>query len=160
MLTKKQWITEFLNSLEFEIQILKNAALATREAATNEESKPENQYDTRALEASYLAGAQAKRVNEIEALIQQFHTLKFKSFHSEDPIELTAIVDVNLDGKKRKFLVMPLGGGFSAQIDGESVQIVTPNSAMGEAIMGLSVGDSAEFEISGRPRTGLILNVQ
>ena len=36
------------------------------EAATNEESKAENKYDTRGLEASYMAQAQSLRVSELK----------------------------------------------------------------------------------------------
>ncbi len=62
--------------------ILKEAALATYEAATHEESKPENEYDTRGLEASYLAGAQAKRTAEIEELLIILKHLDVKKIHS------------------------------------------------------------------------------
>lgn len=159
MLDKKQWIKAFITSLEKEIQLLKGAAIATLDAATNEESKPENQYDTRALEASYLAGAQAKRVNEIETVIQLFHTMNFKNFAPADPIDLTALVELKVDGKRGRYLVMPSGGGISAAIAEESTQIVTPISAMGEAIMGLGAGDMAEFEIGQRARSCEILSV-
>ncbi len=160
MIDKKQWISAFVKTLEAEIQVLKTAALATLEAATNEESKPENEYDTRALEAGYLAGAQAKRVNEIEAVIQQFHTLNFKNFASHEAIALTALVELKLDGKLGRFLVLPSGGGLSSKIGHESIQILTPVSAMGESIMGLEVGDVAEFEIGERARTCEIISVQ
>ncbi len=159
MTDKKQWLAAFLKFLESEIQLLKTAAIATYDAATNEESKPENQYDTRALEASYLAGAQAKRVNEIEVVIQLFHTLNFKNFSAHEAIALTALVELKVDGKRGRFLVMPNGGGISCEIAHETTQIVTPSSAMGEAIMGLEVGDVAEFEIGQRVRLCEILSV-
>src|SRR5690606_41710128 len=40
------------------------AAQATREDATHEDNKAENKYDTRGLEASYLAEAQARQAEE------------------------------------------------------------------------------------------------
>ena len=43
---------------------------AARDEATASESRPENQYDTRALEASYLAAGQGQRLAELKALRQ------------------------------------------------------------------------------------------
>jgi hypothetical protein len=156
---KKSLITTFVKILEDEITVLTAAALATRDAATNEESKPENQYDTRALEASYLAGAQAKRVFEINEVITLFHTSKFIEFTAADPVALTALVTLKLDGKKSTVLMMPKGGGVSCSIAGETVQIVTPSSALGEAIIGLTAGSVAEFEIGPHVRECEIVSV-
>ena len=63
---KRKIIEAIRRQLEKDLNVLKEAALIAYEAATNEESKPENEYDTRALEASYIAGAQAKRAGELE----------------------------------------------------------------------------------------------
>lgn len=66
---KKKLIELICAQLEKDLQTAIAAAVATYEAATHEESKPENEYDTRGLEASYLAGAQSKRAGEIEELL-------------------------------------------------------------------------------------------
>ncbi len=158
-MTKKDLISLFIKSLESEIAVLKAAALATHDAATNEESRPENQYDTRALEASYLAGAQAKRVNEIEEVILLFRNLNFKEYLLEEPIDLTALVTVKLDGKKSLLLMMPKGGGINCLVSGENVQIVTPNSILGETLMGLCAGDIADFEVGERVKICEVLSV-
>ena len=68
-INKKELIQKLILSLEEELLALKTAAQATYQAATHEESKPENEYDTFALEASYLAGAQAKRAGQIDEII-------------------------------------------------------------------------------------------
>jgi transcription elongation GreA/GreB family factor len=156
---KKELIAIFTARLEEDAQILKEAARATAEAATNEESKPENQYDTRALEASYLAGAQAHRVREISEVIGLFRTLTFKDFTDSDKVQSTALVSILLDGKKNRLLVMPKGGGVSLQYEKETVQIVTPASSLGETILGMSVGDSAEFEVGSKVRTVEVLSI-
>ena len=43
-----------LMRLRADLELLERAAHTAREAATHEESKAENKYDTRGLEASYL----------------------------------------------------------------------------------------------------------
>ena len=158
-MTKKELITEFVKNLEAEMAVLKAAALATHDAATNEESRPENQYDTRALEASYLAGAQAQRVSEIEEVLMLFHNSNFKDFAREEAIAMTALVTLKMDSKTSMLLLMPKGGGISCAVRGETVQIVTPTSVLGETILGLHAGDTAEFEVGDRVRECEIISV-
>lgn len=157
---KKQLIKHFVEQLEKEVEILTAAALATHEAAISEEAKPENQYDTRALEASYLAGAQDKRVAEIREVITLFHKLMFRDFTDNDSVDTTALVKIDLDGKKNTLLVLPKGGGVTLNHDSQRIQIVTPNSALGETIMGLRVGDSAQFEVGNTTRECEILAIE
>jgi hypothetical protein len=158
-MNKKEMIAAFVAYLENEMVLLKAAALATHDAATNEESRPENEYDTRALEASYLAGAQAKRVNEIEEVIVLFRSSQFKEFGPDESISLTALVTLEMGGKKSQVLMMPKGGGISCQVHGKNIQIVTPSSVLGEAIMGLSAGDIADYEVGSRVRECAIVSV-
>lgn len=146
-MNKKELISVFIAHLESELAVLKEAARATADAATNEESRPENEYDTRALEASYLAGAQSKRVVEVMEVLSIFRSISFKEFKPTDSIQATALIDVLLDGKKNRLLMMPKGGGVSLKDGNESVQIVTPTSTLGETILGMNVGDTAEYEV-------------
>lgn len=83
---KKKLVAAICTQLELDLETQKAAALATYEAATGEESKAENEYDTRGLEASYLAGAQAKRVGEIEELLTIYKFVELKKFTAKDVI--------------------------------------------------------------------------
>lgn len=139
---------------------MKEAARAAHEAATHEESKPENEYDTRGLEASYLAGAQAKRALEIEEVLSLFKNSSFKDFAPADKIQSTALVEVDLDGKQNLLLLMPKGGGVRLSFEGRSVQIVTPQSSLGEILLGLKVGETAEFEVGSKLRECEVLSIQ
>jgi hypothetical protein len=159
-MTKKEIIRIFTIQLQEEIEALISAAKATYEDATHEESKPENQYDTRAIEASYLAGAQAKRVGQIREILGQFQNLKFKTFTAADPLESTALVKVAIDGKINTLLLMPQGGGFTLRLEDKVIQIITPGSFLGEAIFGLKVGDEAEYEVGKQNHICKILGVE
>jgi transcription elongation GreA/GreB family factor len=135
--------------LEKDLSILKEAALIAYEAATNEESKPENEYDTRALEASYIAGAQAKRAGDIEELLSLYKYIDVKKFTPTDPIASTALVKIEQHNKKLIVFVMSKGGGMNLKVEGQSVQVVTPSSPLGEALIGLKVDDTALVEVGG-----------
>lgn len=159
-MTKKYLVRVFTIHLQEELAALTAAAKATYEAATHEESKPENEYDTRGLEASYLAGAQAKRVGEIREVLNQFQNLEFKDFAPTDPVLSTALIELTIDGKKNTLLFMPKGGGVTLSIEGQSIQIVTPHSLLGEAILGAKVGDEVEYEAGKRVHVCEILGIR
>lgn len=157
---KTELIQNFVAYLQEELETLTAAAKATYEAATHEESKPENQYDTRALEASYLAGAQAERVAEIRDVLRLFQTLEFKNYSPNDRVLSTALVDVTIDDKKSTLLIMPKGGGITLRLPDRNVQIITPHSLLGEAILGSRVGDEVEYEVADNVHVCEILSVQ
>lgn len=159
-MTKKEIVQVFTRQLEEEIAALTAAAQATYDEATHEESKPENKYDTRGLEASYLAGAQAKRVVEIREILGLFKNLNFKDFTPTDPVGATALVEVTIDGKRNTLLLLPKGGGFSLRSEGQNIQIISLTSFLGEAIVGLRAGDEAEYEIGPRSHICKILSIK
>jgi transcription elongation GreA/GreB family factor len=145
---KRQLIAAICKKLESDLEGLKAAARAAYDAATNEESKPENEYDTRGLEASYLAGAQAKRVAEIEQQVAVYKHVEVKDYTAQDKIGATALVEVEFDGRRSHVLVMGQGGGLTFHFENQAIQVVTPSSPLGEALLGLKVGDVAIVDVA------------
>lgn len=153
-------IQNLISDLTQDRAALMAAAQSTYEAAVGEESQPENEYDTRALEASYLAGAQAKRVAEIDEQLALLNLIRPRSFDSTAAIAATAIVSVDLDGEKSWIFLLPKVGGRELMIQGVKIQTVTPLSPLGEALLGLKVGDSATVEVGDESRDYEILDLQ
>lgn len=158
-MNKKKLVELICQQLEKDHAVLIDAAKATYEAATHEESKPENEYDTRGLENSYLAGAQAKRAAEIEEVLSTYKYLNVKSFTADDPIASTAVVELLFNGKKVFVFLVPKGGGISVNLDGHSVQVITPSSPLGEALLDLHVGDEAIVEQGNENKIYEVLSV-
>ena len=156
---KKKLLAAICVQLEKDLQIAKEAALATYDAATNEESKAENEYDTRGLEASYLAGAQAERVRDIEAQLNLYKLIELKNFNATSPIGATALIEVDHNERKSYILLMPKGGGFIIKFEGQNIQIVTPASPLGEALVGLKQGDTAVVETANNVKEYDIISV-
>ena len=61
MMNKSQLVREILAALSDSLGLLEKAARASHAEATHESSKAESKYDTRGLEAAYLAGGQARQ---------------------------------------------------------------------------------------------------
>ncbi|MGZ3689303.1 MAG: GreA/GreB family elongation factor [Bdellovibrionota bacterium] len=139
---KAEVVARIIERLEAELQTLLSAARAAHEAATHEESKPEDQYDTRGLEASYLAHAQSLRAEEIQRAIAYF-----KSSHE------LQLLTVESDGRQSTYLVARAGGGISVNAGGKSVSVITPDSPLGSELTGRKAGDEFEVELRGSSRS-------
>lgn len=156
---KKALINLIIDKLEAERAALAEAAISTYEAATHEESEAEDQYDTRGLEASYLAGAQAKRVIDLDQFITYCKFFDAKPFGEDDPINAGALVELDHDGKITWAFLLPKGGGMSVEFGGHTIQIVTPKSPLGDAIVGRHAGDVALVDTGRETREYEIVSV-
>ena len=157
---KNQLLEAIKKQLSQDFEVLKAAALATYEDATHEESKPENEYDTRGLEASYLAGAQGKRLAEIEDLFAMYNFMKIKKFSKQDAIELTALVEVEHNQKTQYLFLVPKGGGVSIAFDGLNIQVIASSSPLGEALLSLKIGDLAVIDSGKKELEYEVIDIQ
>lgn len=123
---------------------LSNAALEAHAAATDPGSKAEGKYDTRSLEASYLAAGQARQVTELADAVRLFESLNLPDFAMEDPIDAGALVEVEVAGEPTWFLLAPAGGGVSVTHHGREITLLTPSSALYQKLCGLQVGDTLD----------------
>jgi transcription elongation GreA/GreB family factor len=118
------------------------------EGATHEDARPENDKDTRALEQSYVARGQAARVRELEVALAETERMPLRVFREDQPIALGAVVVVTEDDAELAFMLAPHGGGCRLG----DVQVVTPQSPMGRALLGKHAGDDCEVTIAGKRR--------
>lgn len=141
---KQALVAALLAKLEDELANMRRAAKDAREAATHEEAKPENDKDTRALEASYLAGAQAARVRELEGAVKAITGMPILDL-SGKVIQASAVVTTEDEDEERTaFFLAPYGGGVTLTAAGITVQVVTPQSPRGQALLGKREGDVIE----------------
>ena len=157
---KRELVDGLRATLDAELANMRRAAADARAAATHEEAKPENDKDTRALEASYLAGAQAARVRELEAslkLLDQLAPLELEG----KPIQATALVTLeDEDGARTTFWLAPVGGGTSLASSAGPVQVLTPQSPLGKQLLGRTEGDVVEIRGKAGLREMTIVSVR
>ena len=125
----------------------------TRQAATHEEARPENDKDTRGLEASYLARGQAMRAEELEEADGRLRFLALRDYGPDDPIGLAALITVEGDEDERLYFLSPVSGGLEVELDGQRVQLITPASPVGRALVDKLEGDEIDLRLAGRTRT-------
>ncbi|MEY3013567.1 MAG: hypothetical protein RIT45_2302 [Pseudomonadota bacterium] len=129
------------------------------DAATHEESRAENKYDTRALEQSYLSAGQTERVTTLRRQLTALHHLEL----APGPFELVvpgALVEVELEDARgtveRTVLVLPLDVGEAVEVDGATVHVVAVEAPLARALHGREAGD----EVRVGPRLARVVSVR
>jgi transcription elongation GreA/GreB family factor len=148
-MNKAQLLKQIVASLRGSLGVLEKAARASYAEATHESSKAENKYDTRGLEAAYLAGGQARQAKEVMDSIKIYESLAVKDFARGEPIDLTALVELDSDGTRAAYFVGPKNGGLEIEFQGREVTVITPQSPLGQNLMGKKVGDRWTTKLGG-----------
>lgn len=158
-LYKQKILENVIALMEEELGRARTAASASREAATAEENRPENQFDTRALEASFLARGQAARVAELEHAIKVLRDLPLKPLAGDDAVQAGALVTISCEGTEQTHFVLPSGAGLQVHSGPQKISVVTVSSPLGVELLGKSAGDSFLFRRGPSPREYEVISV-
>jgi hypothetical protein len=146
---KAQLIKQIVANLSENLDVLEKAARASHAEATDESSKAESKYDTRGLEAAYLAGGQARQAKGILDSIKHYEALKTREFAPGESIDLTALVELDTDGTRFIYFIGPSNGGLEFECQHEEITIVTPQSPLGQNLMGKKAGQRWTAKLGG-----------
>jgi transcription elongation GreA/GreB family factor len=149
---------ELLDSLRDQLAVAERAHNASLEGATHEEARPENEKDTRALEQSYLARGQAQRLVELKEAIALVQAMPTGAQKRDMGCSLGSIVEVDDDGRHQVYWIASAGGGL--QLAEGAIQVLTPQSPLGRALIGCHIDDDCEISQAGRLRVLSIVAIQ
>jgi transcription elongation GreA/GreB family factor len=156
--TKQELHAELLSTIAAELAGAERAYHATLQGARHEEAKPENDKDTRALEQTYLARGQAKRIEELRAGIAALEGMRSGVFAEGAVVALGAVVELSEEtAPDTTVFVAPCGGG--SKLANGAVQVVTPQSPLGRGLLGKRGGDECEVAVGGKTRQLTIVRV-
>jgi transcription elongation GreA/GreB family factor len=156
--SKQELRDELAQKLAADLATREKSHRAAREGATHEEAKPENDKDTRALEQSYLARGEAARVDELRQALVDVQAMRLRDFGEEDLAGIGALVETENEGEVALAWLAPHGGGV--RLAGGTVQVVTPKSPLGRALVGKRAGDECEVVLAGRTKSLTIVRVE
>jgi len=159
-LNKRAIIKKIQGKLVDELEVYFRAARFARAEATHEQNKAENKYDTRGLEASYLAHGQSKQAAELEAAIVDFKNLSARPFAKDEPIGIGALVELETGGDTSFYFIGPRAGGTEVIHDRKEILVITPQSPLGGQLSGKKAGDQLELKFGNEMRTARLLTVQ
>lgn len=156
---KPKAVQKIIEKLEADLELYKKAAKASHSEATHEQNKAENKYDTRGLEAAYLAGAQARQAAEVEATLAEILKISARIFDPAQPADIGALVEL-VSGKETLWhFLAPRGGGTEVKVGKEELLVLTPQSPLGQQLLGKKAGDEIELKLPGVTARYLVRSV-
>lgn len=138
---KSLLIKKLVAQLDAELDRYTQAARAAQADATDDQSRAENKYDTRGLEASYLAHGQSRQAMETAQAREQFAALEQRDFSPGDPVGIGALVELAGGGESAFYFVGPSAGGMEILHEGREVFVVTGQSPLGRQLIGKRAGE-------------------
>lgn len=141
LLSKPAILRQILEALNEQLTTLAGASRAMHADASDEQNKAEDKYDTRGLESAYLASSQARLATETEQAIALYQSLELRKFTPATPIDLTALIDLDAT----LYFLGPMSGGLEVRLKGQEVVVITPESPLGQQLMGKKTGDRVKL---------------
>lgn len=157
MIDKKLILEKLIENLQKELSEVEAAAKSARDLATQDDLKSEGKYDTRAIEASYLASAQLKRVEEIKLDIQM---LEETEVQNSKKLQMGSLALIEYKGNERFYFLTSTSGGTMITVNGQTILVISVFSPLGNGALGLEAGESFEVETPKELRTYKILKVE
>ena len=148
-INKTKLMTAIVRRLREDHEMFVKAARAAHAEATHEQSKAESKYDTRGLEAGYLAMGQGRKIADIEEDITALERLGAPKFSNQDAIELGAVVELSSKAGISYYLLAPRAGGLEIEFEKKEIWVITPQSPIGQLLMGRAAG--GKFKLGAGP---------
>lgn len=160
-INKQTLVALIINELKQELNQAISAANEAHAAAVDDQSVAETQYDTLAIEASYLAEGQSRRVQELQTAINDYNKLSLFVFNENSTIALTALVQLSKDSQAHHwFFIGPASGGFRCQLAKQHITVITPESPMGLALLDKYQDDDIEVMLGDKKLTDYVAKVR
>ena len=160
-INKQTLIVLITDELKQELNQAISAANEAHAAAVDDQSVAETQYDTLAIEASYLAEGQSRRVQELQTAIDNYNMLNLIHFNKSSAIDLSALVQLSKDNQAQHwFFIGPAAGGFRCSLSEQNITVITPQSPMGLALLGKYQDDDIDIRLGNNQLADHIESVQ
>lgn len=160
-ISKQALVALIISELKQELNQAISAANEAHAAAVDDQSVAETQYDTLAIEASYLAEGQSRRVQALHTALHDYHTVNLVDFNKNSALALTALVQLAQDEQEPHwFFIGPAAGGFRCILSAQHITVITPKSPMGLALIGKYQDDDIDIKLGNNQLTDYIAQVQ
>lgn len=152
---KRQIIDAIIIKLKHEQARQHRANTCANDGARFSAANASKQRDTTGFEAAYLARGYAVQHQSLAHQIDELNGIDIEDFSGQE-IDIGALVEVELNEEPAFYFLLNCGGGSEIQMNGQTITVITPESPVGQALMGHF---ECEF-FSFRPGVeGLILSV-
>jgi len=149
---------ELIKICKKDLEEAKSVSEKSKSSVQTGDLKSDGKYDTRAVEASYLAGAQLKRVQEIQGELELLHEMRTDL--DTRSVSVGSIVELEFDGNSKKYFLSSARGGSLIKVEGNVYLVISVFSPIGNSIVNQSVGDEVEVELDNGSRIYKVLSIQ
>jgi len=156
---KQELLKQLLKHLQQDIDTTLRAVNEAHALASHEQSKPENQYDTLALEAAYLAHGQSERIAELQRQVMLLNHFEFSDYSEDSRITVGALVCIedteegadSSNNSQQWLWLLPVAGGILLKLEGQGevlqIRTITLEAPLGEKLKSTSVGDEVVLNL-------------
>lgn len=148
-MNKAKLKSALVKSLTDEIETALAAASRAQEDASHEGNKPENKYDTLALEAAYLAHGQSERIVELQRTLIDIEKWQLPTSKT-DTVTLGSCVELLSEDDITFIVFIAPVGAQQLIVDGINVQVVNQKTPLAVQLIGKTYEDEVQLTIGGR----------
>jgi len=150
-MNKRALIKKIIARLTDELAVYFRAANSSRAEATHEQNKAEDKYDTR---------GQSRQAAEIESAIAEFEKLAVRKFGDGEAIGPGVLVELEHGGEHSFYFIGPRAGGTEVVHEKREILVITPQSPLGEQLLGKKQGDQPQLTLGGAKQVARIVSVE
>lgn len=99
------------------------------------------------------------RIQELERALLMYRFLPIRDLGPEEVVSPASLSEIEHSGRKTWVLLVPQHGGLITHFEGQPVQVVTPNSPLGEAMLGKKTGESFSIQTSQGTRDYRVIRI-
>lgn len=135
-----------LADMDAEIERALRAANMAHATASDGNNRPENQYDTLALEAAYLAHGQSERIHQLQQLRIAINRWQVPVYAEDDEPGVGALLHLQHPQQGDALLWLTPTGGRYVTYDQCTVHVVNVKAPLSAQFRQLSLGDACHWQ--------------
>lgn len=124
-----------IKQLEMELARQAQANAQANAATSFSAANADKQRDTTGVEAAFLAHGYATHCLELASRLEELKAMSLENFTGQE-IDVGALVEVEMNGEVDCCMLLNYGGGTEVTVDGKTVTVITPESPLGQVLMG------------------------
>ena len=90
-----------------------------------------------------------RQAREILESNKVYGSLHMKEFGASDPIDLSAVVELETEGAIGRYFIGPRSGGLEVEYNGAEIMVITPQSPLGQQLMRKKAGQRWTTKFNG-----------
>jgi hypothetical protein len=153
---KQVIIDAVIKALEEELARQSQANSQSNATTSFSSSNADKQRDTTGFEAAFLAHGYAMHCMDLSHRLEELRALPVEDFTGQE-VDVGALVEVEMGDETDAYLMLNCGGGTEVEVEGRKITVITPESPLGQALMG---NIEAGFLSLPSGTEGIILSVQ